>query len=414
MDVPSLLPRAVQPNLVEALGDTRVVMIAGPRQAGKSTLAATTTAGEGRIQVTLDDATTRRNAIADPSGFIAGFKGPVLIDEIQRAPELVLAIKATVDVDQRPGRFLLTGSANFLTAPRIRESLAGRIQIVRLLPLAQSEIERSTHNVVDRLFAADPPRPVVDAIGREAFVDRVARGGFPSVRMRSERRRYEWFDSYVDASLVRDIEDLDDVRRLDELPRLLRVVAAQATGMLNASNLSRSVDMDYRTVQSYIQLLETVYVIRRSLAWRSGLGAREVSTPKVYVVDTALLAYLLNADEDRIANDDQVTGKIYENFVAMETAKHIEWAEHIGIRQYHWRDGRDEVDIILEKRSGEIVAIEAKSGATVDPRDARPMAKLRDRIGPRFVAGAVVYTGQHTVPLGDRLWAVPVSGLWEG
>lgn len=184
--------------------------------------------------------------------------------------------------------------------------------------------------------------------------------------------------------------------------------------MLNASNLSRSVDMDYRTVQSYIQLLETVYVIRRSLAWRSGLGAREVSTPKVYVVDTALLAYLLNADEDRIANDDQVTGKIYENFVAMETAKHIEWAEHIGIRQYHWRDGRDEVDIILEKRSGEIVAIEAKSGATVDPRDARPMAKLRDRIGPRFVAGAVVYTGQHTVPLGDRLWAVPVSGLWEG
>jgi hypothetical protein len=408
-----LLPRHARRLVVAALADTRVVFLMGARQVGKSTLTQDIARNEHPARIlTLDDATTRTAASSDPTAFIAGLEEPALIDEVQRAPDLLLAIKAAVDRDPRPGRFLLTGSANILTAPRVAEALTGRMEVVRLWPLAQSEFERSPGNFVDALFQGSPPVVVGAPIGRAAWVDRAARGGYPEAAMRSGRRRDRWFESYLQTMLDRDLREIGDIRRRDEVPRLFRLLAARASSLFVARAVSRSLSVTYETVQTYSALLETVFLIRLVPSWRPGLGAREVHAPKVYVVDTGLLAHLMGADETRIASDDRVTGAMFENFVAMEVLKHVEWAE-TGIRQFHYRDGRDEVDIVLESRSGRIVCVEAKAAATVSSRDYRALEKLRERRSEEFVAGVVVYTGADIVPLGDRIWALPINALWS-
>jgi uncharacterized protein len=408
----ALFPRYARPLLTEALTDTRVVMLMGARQVGKSTLAEEIVAQDPlRERLTLDDKTTRDAATSDPTGFIAGLDGPVLIDEVQRAPDLLLAIKDAVDRDQRPGRFLLTGSANILTAPKVRDALTGRIETVELWPLAQAEIERSHTNIVDALFAAEPPQISGAPVGRAAFVERVASGGYPEARRRVGRRRVAWFDSYVSTTLERDLRDITDAHKLEHVPRLLRLLASQAANIYNANSVARSLGVDPKTIQAYTRLLETVFVVRRMPAWRPGLGRREVHAPKVYIADSGLLSNLMGADEERIANDDQITGKVFENFVAIEVAKHLSWAQ-TRTRQYHYRDDHDEVDIVLESRSGSLAVVEVKASATISARDTRPLSKLRDRRGTSFRAGFIVYTGDRTIPLSDRIWAVPVSGLW--
>jgi hypothetical protein len=398
--------------VLEALADTRIVFVMGARQVGKTTLTRSIAAQDYPAQVlTLDDPTVRDAAAADPVGFIAALEGPALIDEVQRAPDLLLAIKDSVDRDPQPGRFLLTGSANILTAPRIYEALTGRIEIVRLPPLSQAEIEQSDVNFVDALFSGRPPEIRGALVGRNAFVERVAQGGYPEARTRLGRRRERWFESYLTTTFERDLREIADIQRLEEMPRLLRLVASQAANVFNSRNIARSLAIHHNTVGTYTKLLETVFLVQRMPAWRPGLGAREIHAPKVYLVDSGLLAYLLGANERRIATDDQVTGKILENFVAMEILKHAEWARTT-TRQYHWRDVHDEVDVVLESRAGDIAAVEVKAAATVGAGDYRALTKLRDRRGERFLAGVVIYAGDQTVPLGDRLWAVPVSGLW--
>jgi uncharacterized protein len=407
-----IFPRHARPLVLEALADTRIVLVMGARQVGKTTLTRSIAAQDYPAQVlTLDDPTVRDAAAADPVGFVAGLDGPVLIDEVQRAPDLLLAIKHSVDRDPRPGRFLLTGSANILTSPRIYEALTGRIEIVRLLPLAQAEIEQSVVNFVDALFSGRPPQIEEALMGRDAFVERVAQGGYPEARMRDGRRRDRWFESYLTTTFERDLREIAAIQRLDEMPRLLRLVATQAANVFNSRNIARSLDIHHNTVSTYTKLLETVFLVQRLPAWRPGLGARETHAPKIYVVDSGLLAHLLGANERRIAADDQVTGKILENFVTMEIVKHADWAR-TATRQYHWRDVHDEVDVVLESRAGDIAAVEVKAAATVGPGDYRALAKLRDRRGESFLAGAVIYAGAQTVPLGDRLWAIPISGLW--
>lgn len=407
-----LFTRHARPLVLEALKDTRVVMVMGARQVGKSTLARAIAIDDHPAQIlTLDDKTTRDSAIADPTAFIAGIEGPVLIDEVQRSPDLLLAIKESVDRDPRPGRFLLTGSANVLTAPKVSEALTGRMEIVRLWPLSQAEIESSGGNFVDALYSGQPPQISGAPIGRRAFVERVAQGGYPEARVRTGRRRAQWFANYLTTTFERDLRDIADLQKLEELPRLLRLLATQTANLFVSSNLAGRLRISDKTVESYTRLLETIFFVRRLPAWRPGLGAREVHTPKTYLVDTGLLAHLVGANEQRIGADDQVTGKIFETFVAMEIGKHAEWAR-TQARQYHYRDDRDEVDLVLESPSGEIVAVEAKAAATIKARDYRPLTKLRDRSQERFLAGAVVYTGEQTIPLSDRIWAVPVSGLW--
>jgi predicted AAA+ superfamily ATPase len=409
----SLITRAARAVVVEALTDTRVVFVMGARQVGKSTLVSELAATDHPAQLlTLDDQVTRDAALADPVGFIAGLERPVVLDEVQRAPDLLLAIKDTVDRDTRPGQFLLTGSANVLSNRRVKDALTGRMEIITLWPLAQSEIHASGSNLIDALFAADPPRIEDAPVGRDAFADVVAAGGYPEARLRAGRRRDRWFRDYIDTTLDRDLRDISDAFKLHEMPRLLRLMAAQAAGLLNYKSVADRLQLHPDTVKSYVQLLETVFLVHLLPAWRPGLGAREVHTPKVNIVDSGLLAHLLGADTDRIRSDDQVTGKVLENFAAMEIVKLASWAA-TDARPYHYRDGRDEVDLVLEARSGELIGVEVKASATLDTASRSGVTKLRDSAGTRFRAGAILYTGRQTIPLGDRLWALPISSLWR-
>jgi uncharacterized protein len=408
----TLHPRYLRPLLLEALTDTRVVFVAGARQVGKTTLTREIAASEHPMTIlSLDETATRDAASRDPGGFIAELPGPVLIDEVQHVPDLLLEIKRAVDRDTTPGRFLLTGSANILTSKKIKDALTGRIETLNLWPLAQSEIQGGQINLVDALFAGTPPQLSGCAVGRNAFVPIVAAGGYPEALVRSGARRERWFESYIDSTLDLDLRDISDAIKIEEMPRLLRLIATQAANILSYRNAAGRLSLSAETVKVYVGILEQLFLVRRLQAWRPGLGAREASTPKVYLADSGLLAALLGADETRIALDDQLTGKILENFVAMEILKHLGWSTSRA-RLYHYQRDREDVDLVLERADGQIVAIEVKARATIGSQDYKWLIKLRERRDSSFAAGVVIHPREQTIPLGDRLWALPISALW--
>jgi predicted AAA+ superfamily ATPase len=411
--MPDLIPRGNHQLLVEALGDTRVVLLLGARQVGKSTLAEKIVATDHPAgSINLDTQAPRQAANADPEAFIAGLERPVLIDEVQRGgPDLLLAVKSAVDKDKTPGQFFLTGSANVLASRKVLDALTGRVEVVTLWPLAQSEIEESRRNFVDSLFAGAPPEVEDAPVGREALVGRLIAGGYPEARLRSDKSRTRWFASYLETTLEKDFEDITDAHKLKEMPRLLRLLASQAANILVPANISNDIALHRQTVEAYIGLLEAVFLVKRLPAWTPGIGKREIRHPKIYVVDTGLLLHLLGANEERLANDDQITGKALENFVAMEILRHAEWSERAP-KIFHYRQGRDEIDIVLEDRSGGIAAIEVKASASIQPRDWRALSRLRDARGKSFRCGVLLYAGETTLALSDRIFAVPISGLW--
>jgi predicted AAA+ superfamily ATPase len=411
--LPDLLPRGSHKLLVEALRDTRVVLLLGARQVGKSTLAEAIVGDDHpAATVSLDTQAPRAAAISDPEAFVAGLKRPVLIDEVQRGGvDLLLAIKSAVDKDRMTGQFFLTGSANVLKSRKAQDALTGRIESVALWPLAQSEIEESEGNFVDSLFAGKPPRVEDAPVGRDALAGRLTAGGYPEARVRREKRRAKWFESYLTSTLERDLVDISDARKLREMPRLLRLLAGQAANVVVPANISSKIDIDRGTVESYIGLLEAVFLVRRLPAWAPGIRNREMRHPKVYIVDTGLLLHLLGADEERLAEDPQVTGKVLENFVAMEILRHAEWSEREP-KLFHYRQGNDEIDVVLEDRAGKVAAVEVKASASIRTSDWRALERLRDAKGKSFRCGVLLYTGEATVALSDRIFAVPISGLW--
>lgn len=408
-----IIPRGNRELIADALSDTRVVLLMGARQVGKSTLAQQVVHEDHPAQiVNLDEAPTREFARTDPEGFVADLQRPVLIDEVQRGgPDLFLAIKSAVDRDKSPGQFLLTGSANVLRARKVWEALTGRVEIINLWPLAQAEIERSSLNFVDTLFAGSPPTVTHAPTGRAALKDRLTMGGYPEARARSQSRRNRWFDSYLRTTLERDLRDITQAHKLQQMPKLLRLLAAQAANLFVPSKLSQRLGLHRETIESHVDLLESIFLVHRLRAWSPGIGQREVRHPKAYVVDTGLLLYLLGADEERLLDDDQVTGKALENFVAMELVRLAEWSREAPAI-YHYRRADEEIDLVLENRRGEICAIEAKANVTLKAKDWRQLAKLRDARPDSFRCGVLLYTGEKTISLGDRLFAVPLSGLW--
>ena len=411
--MPELIPRGSRDLLVEALGDTRVVLLLGARQVGKSTLAQEIVADDHpAISINLDTQAPRKAANSDPDGFIAGLSRPVLIDEVQRGgADLLLAVKSAVDKDHTPGQFFLTGSANVLASRKVLDALTGRVEIVTLWPLAQSEIEGTKNNFVDSLFANAPPSIEGAPVGREALVGRLSAGGYPEARLRTDRSRTRWFSSYLETTLEHDLNDITDALKLKELPRLLRLLASRAANIVVPGNISNDIALHRETVEAYIGLLEAVFLVKRLPAWTPGIGHREIRHPKVYVVDTGLLLYLQGANEERLANDDQIIGKALENFVAMEILRHAEWSVQAP-QLFHYRRGRDEIDVILENRAGDIAGVEVKASASIQSRDWRALSRLRDARGKSFRCGVLLYAGENTVPLGDRIFAVPISGLW--
>ncbi|MET0602635.1 MAG: ATP-binding protein [Baekduia sp.] len=410
-----MINRRLESLIEEGIDDARIVFVAGARQVGKTTLIRKITRPGGSRpmrELNLDDTVTREAAKSDPAGFVAGLGGPAFIDEIHHAPDLLLELKKAVDADTVPGRFVITGSANVLANKKILDALPGRIDRFTLWPLAQTEINAGRINFVDALFAGEPPPVTGAAVGLPAYADRIVAGGFPEARERRPgRSRSRWFDGYLAGSLERDLKELADVRRADDAEHLLRLLASQTANLFKSEPIGSKLGMDRKTVKSYVGLLRQMHLVHQLPGWRPGLGARESTTPKMYVSDVGLLCHLLGADARRLLADDQVKGKGCETFVINEVLKQTSWAG-VETRAYHYQRRDEDVDLVLENRAGDIACVEVKTAATLRENDWRWLAKLRDARGSSFRAGVVVASVAQTTPLGDRLWAVPYSGLW--
>lgn len=410
----SIYPRYIQPRMTAALADTPVVLLSGPRQAGKTTLVRQL-AGSERRYLTLDDELTRLAAQEDPVGLIRSLDSAV-IDEIQRAPNLLLAIKKAVDEDRRPGRFLLTGSANLMALPSIADSLAGRMETLVLLPLAQCEITanpESSLTWLDILFADGILVATQPAVG-DALVDKVIRGGYPEALSREDnRRRKTWAKQYIDSLIQRDIKDIASIDKLDQVPRLMRALAQTAGQLCNYSQLGGQVGIDHKTASKYIAIFEQMYLMQRLQPWSGNRLSRLVKTPKLQFNDSGLLSVLLDfSDPMRQRN---LFGQLLESYVFAELRKQITWSEgEYGLFYYRDKD-QYEVDFVVENASGEIVGIEVKAAASVSLSDLAGLKRLASVAPQNFKAGIILYDGTETLPLGrvnDRpLWAMPIATL---
>lgn len=410
--------RAAIGKVLIALRDTRVVLLHGARQTGKTILAKQVCEAEGasRRYLTLDDAAVRGNAAADPQGFIDGLPARVVIDEVQRVPELFLAIKMAVDRDPTPGRFLLTGSANAMLLPRVGDSLAGRIEVRELWPLSQGEIEGREDGFVDAVFAEGPlaKREMRTETSKVSLLERIVRGGFPEPVDRSDgERREEWFRSYISRVLERDVRELANVEGLKEFPRLLSLMASRVGGLMNFADLSRSLSMPQSTLKRYVSLLQATFIVTTSPAWASNLGVRLTKSPKVYLCDTGLASSLLGLSADGLTHNSNAAGGLLENFVALELLKQLGWSR-TRASLYHFRTlSGKEVDLVLEDRAGNIVGIEVKWTGSIGPGDFKGLHELREIAGERFKRGVVLYSGEQTLGFGKQFEAAPIEALWR-
>jgi hypothetical protein len=408
-----MFPRLVEPRLREALEDTRVVLLAGPRQAGKTTLARAV-AARGMVFLSLDDATALAAARADPVGFIRGLDRAV-VDEVQRAPGLLLAIKESVDADPRPGRFLLTGSADLMTLPRVADSLAGRMEVVRLLPLAQAELRgREQSPFLATVFEGRLP-DAGSTVAGEALVRLVLAGGYPeALARRTAARRENWLLAYADAVVARDVRDVADIEGLRQMPRLLRALAHNAGGLVNHAALGAALGMNHVTAAKYAGIFEGLFVTRTLPAWHGNALKRLVRSPKLHFLDSGLLAALRDATIERIRADRRQFGALLETFVVSELLK-LTGASGTGrveLAHYRDKDGA-EVDAVLEDRTGRVVGIEVKASATVGAGDFVGLRRLAAANDPeRFALGLVLHDTDRVVPFGERLLAAPLSALW--
>lgn len=409
-------PRFLTGRVYEALDDTRVVGVVGPRQAGKSTLVQhIVDAQAAATYVSLDDRDSRVAAQTDPEGFVADRPGLLAIDEVQRVPELLLAIKAKVDRDQRPGRFLITGSSQISANRDVSETLAGRIERLTLWPFSQGERTGNDSSFLDRLFGNMLGRVFGSDVTKRDYLERALAGGYPEAMARSPQRRGTWFASYVQTVVEREAPGIIASPRTAELPRLLRLVAARHAGLLNVQSLADDGQMPRQSVNRYLDVLEAVFLTARLPAWTPNLSSRESSTPKIIVTDPGLAASLNHLHLEDLAAPEiarGADGPVIEGFVATELMR-IRENSVVPAEICHYRDRRGtEIDLIIESE-GRIAAIEVKAGASVDPKAVRTLAALRDTLGSRFVQGIVMHTGPTGQVLGDRLLSMPIATLWS-
>ena len=411
MNTPSpLYPRLIETRVVEALTDTPVVLIAGPRQAGKTTLVRQMVS-QGMRYLTLDDELTQLAAKEDPAGMIRSLDRAI-IDEIQRAPQLLLAIKKSVDEDRRPGRFLLTGSANLMALPTVADSLAGRMETLTLLPLSQSEMHGTTRNWLDSAFAGHLPKVSTPLVG-EALVETVLRGGYPeAVSRATSRRRTAWARQYIDALIQRDVRDVAGVDRLDQLPRFLRALAQVSGQMCNYTQLGSQVGLDHKTAAKYVSVFEQMYLLKRVEVWARNRLNRVVKTPKVQFIDSGLLSTLRDLTPATARQDRSRFGHVLETFVYGELLKHATTSDGDYQLLYYRDHDQFEVDVVVENAGGQLVGVEIKAAASVGIGDLRGLQRLASIAGDQFKLGVILYEGTETLPLGNRLWAAPISTLW--
>ncbi|MDE2677995.1 MAG: ATP-binding protein [Gemmatimonadota bacterium] len=408
----TIYPRLIEPHLVEALADSPAVLIHGPRQCGKTTLARIVGSSRGYRYVTFDDDVVRSAARDDPLGFAAGLPDRVILDEVQKAPALFPALKIEIDRRRTPGRFLLTGSTHVLLVPRLSESLAGRLQTLRLHPLAQCELEQRDPDFLDTLFAGEFTIERTERLG-EDLTRRITGGGYPAALTRPPgRRRANWYHDHVDALVQHDVRDLARIRQLETLPRLLAAAAGQTARMFNVSDLAAPFELSRPTIRDYVTLLERVFLLERLPAWHSNRLTRLVKRPKLHLADTGVASALLGLDAPALAYDRVLLGQLLETFVLQELRRQASWHDaRMSFHHFRDKDGV-EVDIVIERGATAVAGVEVKASGTVRSGDFRGLRKLRGVLADRFASGVVLYDGEATVPFGDRLYGVPVRRLF--
>lgn len=412
MSSPTTYTRFIEPRLLEALEDSPVVLIDGPRQCGKTTLARQVGDRLGYHYFSLDDDVMLAAALSDPAGFIDNLPPRVILDEIQRAPQLFRAIKAVVDRNRVPGRFLLTGSANVLMLPRLSDSLAGRLSILRLHPLSQGELAGTLPDFLDCAFGGNFPVVSTPRL-KEDLADRIVAGGYPAAYARATtRRRARWYQDYLTTMVQRDVRDISRIASLDALPRLLALTAGQTARLMNVSDLASPFQLSRPTIRAYATLLSHVYLLQELPPWHTNLLNRLVKTPKLHIGDTGLACALLGVDSKTLWNNRELLGQMAETFVLQELRRQASWHED-PIVFHHVRD-RDgvEVDMLLES-GNRIVGIEIKTSASLKSRDFSGLHKLRAACGDQFKAGIVLYDGEVSTPHKNGMFAVPIRRLWE-
>lgn len=409
----SLFPRSLEPVIREALADTPVVCVLGPRQSGKTTLVRQL--APDRAYISLDEHNYHQTAVADPAGFVASLPDAVTLDEVQRAPAILPSIKHAVDQDRRPGRFVLTGSANLLMVPAVTESLAGRMEIAQLHPLTESEKARAPGRFLsDLLNGAIEPGIRQEATPEgPSLPDRLVAGGYPEPLTRTPVRSRQWHRQYLRSIIDRDVRDVARVRDAHELGRLLELLALRSAGLLNTSNLADTLGLDRSTVNHYVAVLERLFLVRRLPAWHRNPAKRLIRSPKVHLFDTGLAATLADLTAyDWLGRRDRM-GHLLESFVVQQLIAQATWTEP-DLRFWYYRDkDRVEVDIVIA-RGQRTWGIEVKAASGITPGDGKGLVRLADRCGEDFVSGVLLYAGRDCLPLADRrMLAVPLSELWE-
>lgn len=406
-----MYPRYAESYIRTALRDTRVVAISGPRQSGKTTLARRFVRQKLEF-FTLDNQSTLAAAKSDPVAFISGLDRAV-IDEVQRAPDLILAIKRSVDEDSRPGRFLLTGSANLLTIATVRESLAGRVEIIPLYPLSRSEQRRAKRpQFIPKAFRNQVPQPR-DSLSPEQLLQLVSTGGYPdAIKRRTERRRQDWYRAYIDSIVERDLPEIANLSKSGHIPRVLEIAARFAGQLTNLSEIGRNAGLDHKTAEHYLRVLEQLYLIQRVQPWFRNELSRIVKTPKLHFIDSGLLTAMRGYSAARMRADRQLLGPILEGFVFSDLLKQSSWTDE-RVSVFHYRD-RDklEVDFVLENAAGQVVGIEVKAAASVTSQDFAGLRRLASAAGAAFVQGILLYSGEQTLSYAENLRAVPLPALW--
>lgn len=418
MEVAGNVSRRALGLVVARLADEPVVALQGPRTVGKSTLLAEIAECHEVEVIDLDEPAMRDAVSADPATFVSG-PSPVCLDEFQKVPVVLDAIKAELNRLLAPGRFVITGSTRFDALPRAAQALTGRIHIIDMLPFSQGEISGWQEDFLE-VAAAEPGSlltPRRSTTTRADYIERICRGGLPLAVARRGAARARWFDDYVRVSLARDVTELSKVRQGALLPALLRCLAGQTGQVLNMAAAGRAVGLEPRTAEAYTKLLEDLFLIRRLDAWGRTLRARATASPKIHVLDSGLAARLMGVTPQRMARPDPAAlaefGHLLETFVVGEFLKQVSWSSEVA-SVGHWRthDGQ-EVDLVIEHSDGSVTGFEVKAGSRVGRSDARGLRALRSALGDAFSAGFVLHTGASAFHLDDRIIAAPIDTLWR-